>query len=210
MKLYVSKDYINQYGLYYVYIHIYNNKIIYVGKGTRGRARDFSNRSNNYKEYIDQVGKKNVSSYIIEESFDEELMRYLEMLVHELLLDNGHELFSKPDFGGYGCLRGRTFSEETKLKLSRARMGKTHSQESKNKIGNARRGKKSTLRKAIVQLTLDNTFIDEHDNIKKLDELGFYNSAIVMCCKGKRNTHKGYKWMYKDEYLLQINRSNIA
>ncbi|MGL5328919.1 MAG: NUMOD3 domain-containing DNA-binding protein [Peptostreptococcaceae bacterium] len=200
MKLYLSRDYINQYGLYYVYIHIYDNKIIYVGKGSRGRARDFANRSSTYKEYIEKVGKKNISSYIIEESFDENLMIDLEMHIHELLLDKGYELFSKPNLGKYGCLKGRIFSEETKVKLSRARTGKNHSQDSKNKIGDARRGNQSNLRKSIVQLALDNTFIEKHDNIRKLDELGFHNSAIVMCCKGQRNKHKGYKWMYKEDY----------
>lgn len=210
MKLYVSKDYIKQCGLYYVYIHTFNDKIIYIGKGSRARARDFANRDNKYKEYIQNVGKENIKSYIIEESFDEELIIHLEMLVHELFFDAGYKLFSKPNYGKYGCLKGRIFSDETKLKLSKSRIGKLHSQESKNKIGNARRGKKSTLRKAIVQLALDSTFISEYDNIRELDELGFHNSALVMCCKGQRNKHKGYKWMYKEEYLLQINSSNVA
>nr|WP_294571684.1 hypothetical protein [uncultured Romboutsia sp.] len=55
MKLYVIKDYIRQYGLYYIYIHIYDNKIIYVGK--YNIARDFVNRNSEYKEYIENIGK---------------------------------------------------------------------------------------------------------------------------------------------------------
>lgn len=210
MKLYVSKDYINKHGLFYVYIHIYDNKIIYVGKGSRARARDFANRKSEYKEYIENIGKENIKSYIIEESYDEELMIQLERLIHELLLNEDYRLYSKPQFGEFGCLKGRIFSDETKSKLSKARIGKTHTEESKNKIGNARKGKKSILRKSVVQLALDNTFINEYDNIRGLDELGFHNSAVVMCCKGSRRTHKGYKWMYKDEYLIEISRSNIA
>ena len=132
------------------------------------------------------------------------------MLVHELLLNEGYKLYSKPQIGTLGCLKGRIFSDETKSKLSKARKGKTHSEETKNKIGNSRRGKKSTLRKSVVQLALDNTFINEYDNIRLLDELGFHNSAIVMCCKGNRKTHKGCKWMYKKDYLLQENISDIA
>ena len=58
MKLYVIKDYIRQYELYQVYIHIYDNKIIYIGKGSRARARDFANRNSSYKKYIENVGKK--------------------------------------------------------------------------------------------------------------------------------------------------------
>ena len=206
MKLYVIKDYIRQYGLYYVYIHIYDNKIIYIGKGSRARSRDFANRNSSYKKYIENVGKKNIKSYIIEESFDEELMIHLEMLVHELFLDKGYKLFSKPQYGKYGCLKGRIVSNKTKLKLSKSRIGKAHTEESKNKIGRARKGKKSTLRKSVVQLALDNTFINEYNNIRELDNLGFHNSAIVMCCKGKRKTHKGYKWIYKEDYFIE----NIA
>ena len=210
MKLYVSKDYINQYGLYYVYIHVYNNRVIYVGKGSRASARDFANRDNKYKEYIQNVGKDSIKSYIIEESYDEELMIHLEMLIHELFLGEGFELFSRPQLGMYGHLKGRVFSDETKSKLSKARIGKNHTEESKKKIGNARKGKKSTSRISVVQLALDNTFIKEYDSIRELDNLGFHNSAIVMCCKGNRKTHKGYKWVYKDEYLLQINMCNVA
>ena len=203
MKLYVSKDYINQYGLYYVYIHVYNNRVIYVGKGSRARARDFANRDNKYKEYIQNVGKDSIKSYIIEESYDEELMIHLEMLIHELFLGEGFELFSRPQLGMYGHLKGRVFSDETKSKLSKARIGKNHTEESKIKIGNASRGRESTLRKSVVQLTLDNIFVNEYDNIRKLDNLGFHNSAIVMCCKGRRKSHKGFKWVYKDDYFIE-------
>lgn len=208
-KLYKYKDYKNKYGLYYVYIHVHNNKVIYVGKGSRARGRDFANRENKYKDYIDKIGKDNITTFIIEESIDEELMIQLEQLVHELILDEGYELFSKPQFGKYGCLKGRTFSEETKSKLSKARTGKKHNQVAKDKIGNARMGSPSTLRRNVVQLALDSTFINEYENIRELDELGFHNSAIVMCCKGQRNKHKGYKWMYKEDYAL-INANEKA
>lgn len=75
---------------------------LYIGKGSRARARDFANRNSSYKKYITNVGKENIKSYIIGESFDEELMIQLEILVHELLLGEGHKLFSKPQSGVYG------------------------------------------------------------------------------------------------------------
>lgn len=210
MRLFKYKEYKDRYGLYYVYMHIYNNRVIYIGKGSGARGRDFANRSFEYKEYIKNIGKENIITYIIEESYDEELILHLEMLVHKLFLDKGLKLFSKPQFGEYGCLKGRSISKETRIKLSKSRNGKKHTQETKYKIGNARRGSISTLRREIVQLTLDNTFIKEYDNIRELDKLGFHNSAIVMCCRRKRNKHKGYKWMYKEDYkLINMNKEII-
>lgn len=43
-KLFRHKDYKDKYGLYYVYIHVYNNNVIYVGKGSRAIGRNFANR----------------------------------------------------------------------------------------------------------------------------------------------------------------------
>lgn len=31
--------------------------------------------------------------------------------------------------------------------------------------------------------------------------LNLTNSGISLCCSGKRNTYKGYQWMYMDDYL---------
>lgn len=210
MRLFKYKEYKDRQGLYYVYMHLYNNRVIYIGKGSGARGRDFANRSIEYKEYIKNIGKENIITYIIEESYDEELILHLEMLVHKLFLDKGLKLFSKPQFGEYGCLKGRIISKETRIKLSKSRNGKKHTQETKYKIGNARRGSISTLRREIVQLTLDNTFVKQYDNIRELDKLGFHNSAIVMCCRRKRNKHKGYKWMYKEDYkLINMNKEVI-
>ena len=209
MKEYNSIKYRNKRDLFYVYMHVYKDKVIYIGKGSRYRASNFGVRSKQYRDYINKIGKENIKIYIIEESFDEKLVIQLETLTHKLFLDKGYKLFSKPQFGEYGCLKGRTFSKETRYKLSQSRLGKKHTEETKVKIGNARRGTISTLRKDVVQLALDNTFIKEYDNIRKLDELGFHNSAIVMCCKGKRNKHKGYKWMYKEDYINSIFNRRI-
>lgn len=199
-KKYKHRDYKDKNSLHYVYIHLWGNKPLYIGKGSKGRCGDFANRSLAYKEYINEVKKENIQKYILAESYDEKLMIQLERIIHEFILDSGYNLFSKPQTGNYGCLKGRTFSNETKVKLSNGRKGKKHTQETKNKIGNARKGAKSILRRSIVQLELDGTFIKEYDNIRELDNYGFHNSAIVMCCKGNRNKHKGFKWMYSEGY----------
>lgn len=71
MKEYNSIKYRNNKGLYYVYMHVYKDKVLYIGKGSIYRASNFSVRSKEYKEYIEKIGKENIEIYIIEESFDE-------------------------------------------------------------------------------------------------------------------------------------------
>ena len=52
MKEYNSIKYRNNKGLYYVYMHVYKDKVLYIGKGSIYRASNFSVRSKEYKEYI--------------------------------------------------------------------------------------------------------------------------------------------------------------
>ena len=57
--------------------------------------------------------------------------------------------------------------------------------------------------KCIVQLDLDNTFINEFNGIREMQRiLGYNRTPIINCCKHKPNfnTAYGFKWMYKDEY----------
>lgn len=92
--------------------------------------------------------------------------------------------------------------QKTKAKLSKVRRGIKDSQDTKVIMDDSQRASISTLRKNIVPLALDRIFVNGYDNIRKLNELGFHNSAIVMCCKNKRDNHKSYKWMDKEDYHL--------
>ena len=40
----------------------------------------------------------------------------------------------------------------------------------------------------------------EFSSTREAGRNGFDASAIVKCLKGRRKTHKGYKWFYKEEY----------
>ena len=57
-------------------------------------------------------------------------------------------------------------------------------------------------KKQIVKLSLSGEYIKEYSSISEaIKELGETNaSKIASCCKGKRKSHKGFMWMYKDEY----------
>ena len=91
-------------------------------------------------------------------------------------------------------------SEETKKKRSESQKGKSKgkpkTQETKDKIGKANSIK-------VVQLDKDtNELIKIWNSAKEAErEGGFANNNINKCCRGKYKTHKGYKWMYYEDYI---------
>lgn len=63
--------------------------------------------------------------------------------------------------------------------------------------GIERRSKKKS--KTVLQYTLDGVFVREWESAKQAEkEGGFDNGHIISVCGGKRNSHKGYIWRYKN------------
>lgn len=57
-----------------------------------------------------------------------------------------------------------------------------------------------TKSKIVFQYSLDGTFIKEFPSIMEVKrQLGFNQGIISNCCNGKRETHKGYIWRFKEE-----------
>ena len=51
--------------------------------------------------------------------------------------------------------------------------------------------------KQVIQLTLDNQIIKTWDSIMDVQRnLGYHNTHICKCCKGKLKSSYGYKWQY--------------
>lgn len=59
----------------------------------------------------------------------------------------------------------------------------------------------------IVQLK-DVEIIKEYPSMIAARKDGFHSSAISACCKGKRKTHGGFKWMLKDDYEKMLGEKN--
>jgi len=58
----------------------------------------------------------------------------------------------------------------------------------------------SNLVRPVARFTLDGKYIDERASIQAYqDEFGFNQQNIVSCCKGKRKSANGFKWMYIDK-----------
>lgn len=53
----------------------------------------------------------------------------------------------------------------------------------------------------IIQLDKNGNFISEYESISEASKkIGISSSKICMCCKGKREYTKGYKFKYKKDY----------
>ena len=58
-------------------------------------------------------------------------------------------------------------------------------------------GKKS---KRVLQLSLSGDFIREWPSTHECGRNGFDQSTVAACCRGERKSHKGFRFMYYDDY----------
>lgn len=60
----------------------------------------------------------------------------------------------------------------------------------------------------IVQCDLNKNIIRLWNSAKEAETLGFDRSAISKCCKGIAQKHKGYVWIYYEDYIKQQENQN--
>lgn len=119
----------------------------------------------------------------------------------------GRKSFHKEDTGQKisRSKQNMSLTDEWKNKISKStkgnknRLNTKHSFFTKQKISKALKGRQRIfLYKPILQFDIKNNFIKEYKSIKEAsDQTGCYGSAITMCCQGKINTTKGFKFKYK-------------
>lgn len=117
---------------------------------------------------------------------------------------------------------GKHRSEETRKRISEATKGKIRSEETRRNIGKSKKGENNpwygkhlseeTRKKiseakkiAVVQLTFDGELVNVYGSSYDAERNGFTQQHINKCCKGKRKTHGGYKWMYLHEYIAKMH-----
>ena len=55
----------------------------------------------------------------------------------------------------------------------------------------------------------DGEAVMEFASTREAERHGFCSSAVSDCCNGKRKTHKGYQWFFKEDWLkIQATQSN--
>ena len=80
---------------------------------------------------------------------------------------------------------------------------KSHKDNCNHGTRNERISKKMTngkLSKPVLQFTLNGEFIREWHSTMECERNGFNSGHVSSCCNEKQKTHKGFLWMYADDY----------
>ena len=56
------------------------------------------------------------------------------------------------------------------------------------------------LSKRVLQLSLTGDLIREWESTRECGRNGFSYQHVAACCRGEEKTHKGFLWMYADDY----------
>ena len=59
------------------------------------------------------------------------------------------------------------------------------------------------LSKRVLQLSLTGDLIREWESTRECGRNGFAQGAVAACCRGELKTHKGFRFMYYDDYKEQ-------
>lgn len=63
------------------------------------------------------------------------------------------------------------------------------------------RQKENSHKKEVVQLSKDNEIIKIWESIREANRNGYNRTCIYECCVGTQKIHRGYKWMYYEDYI---------
>ena len=107
-------------------------------------------------------------------------------------------------------LKGRVFSQETRKKISDALRGRKIPEHIKKKMSEVQKGRKlssetiskmiKSRNKPVVQYTTNGSVVAMFESIKcAAQTLGLDEGNISRCCKGTRNTYKGFVWKYRED-----------
>lgn len=109
------------------------------------------------------------------------------------------------DAGNTTWNKGRHWSDDERLKLTnKSNLGKKLSEEQKKKLSEKAKkeileGKSIIKLRSVLQYSLDDIFIKEHDSIISASiETNTNKSGICNCCRNISKSANGFKWIYKN------------
>lgn len=71
----------------------------------------------------------------------------------------------------------------------------------------AMKGTISPKRKPVVRLSLNGELLQTYQSMTHPEQEGYSHSAIHQVIHNKANAHRGFKWMYLEDYLALVNMS---
>ena len=69
-----------------------------------------------------------------------------------------------------------------------------------NDYGTHNKRMAKTKSKRVLQLSLSGDLIREWESTRECERNGFDHSNVTKCCNGKQKSHKGFRFMYADDY----------
>ena len=97
----------------------------------------------------------------------------------------------------------KNLSEESIKKMCETNKWENNKGENNGMYG--KHGSKNPNSIPVVQLTLDGELVEVYAAAKETGRSGFTPTCITACIKGKKKTHKGYKWMYLYQYISNMH-----
>lgn len=183
------------------------NEVFYVGIGLESRPYDTNNRNKHWNHIVKNT-KYDIE--ILDTFYDWDTASDMERrLISEYgRRDLGNGTLVNMTDGGQGSL-GRVAKSETLEKLSKLAKGRKLDKEWRRKMSESRTGLRRTEEqkvharycqsnnRVVEQYDLDGNFINSFFSINEaVRQTNSKQSAITMCCMGKRNKHNNYIWKY--------------
>ncbi len=116
------------------------------------------------------------------------------------LSDEAKVKLSESHKGQKAWNKGIPQTEEHKRKQSIAMKGRTFSEETKKKMSEARKGllvNRKDQSKTVYQYTVDGKLVKIWESTAECGRNEFKFQNVSACCVGKIKTYKGYKWSYQ-------------
>lgn len=155
---------------YYVYMHLYNSQSVYIGKGSVDYKKCKTKGGYDDRAY----NKTNTRNERYLNFIKEVAKENIQVRIVARFDDEQDALWLEDELHEvYDNLYSLSSRQVAKLVSEREK-------------------------KAIVQLTMDGEFVKEY--ARATDAVGFLSSGISICCNKDAISHRGYRWMFADEY----------
>ena len=92
---------------------------------------------------------------------------------------------------------GSVNKEKSNLEWSTPKENSNHGTRNERVAKALTNGKMS---KRVLQLSLSGELIKEWESTMECERNGFEHTHVAACCRGKLKSHKGFRWMYYDDF----------